>query len=542
MLNRINRWLTAHADLFAAMVLAVSFVPRLVEASGTYLNPDAARYFMLSLPSRFSELLQSALDTFRPPLYILWMHYAGKVALSELPLRGLSLAAGTVFPWFIYRWLSLTWNRMAGLLALVILAFAPHLVSLSAQARGYTFAFLCIGISLYSLERAIEASSARWMMVSAAALYAGILTEYLVAFFCAGAAVYFLARVWGSSAAPRLVYAWVATQVGGLALYGYLFFAHVSSMVADRSSEPVNGWLWGAFPSPGDNPVLYTLESTVKQFAYLFASVPVGALMVLPFLWGIWLLCRGRCPETRRQGRAMVLLFVIPFLLTAAASFIDYYPYGRSRHTVFLGIFIACGVAVGFERIVRGRPWVLAPIVALAFGIWGPLRQEDQHNLPSERHRRADLLSAVRTMTATIPAGSVILAEQETRRVVHFYLGPGPEGWPHRRDTDREWRHPFRMVQYRKKYEYLDQVIDDLCRLRREYDIAEDESVWMVEGGWELLDDSSHPDWPEFLCSIQGRFHDAVWLIRLPPRFGAGKDKRPPIESSSCSVSANAGS
>ncbi len=502
--ERVGRRLLDSADLTAIVLLIIAFVPRFLMASGTYLHPDEAKFFSLSLPDRFPELYLSALQTYRPPLYIVLMHYAGKITESELSLRAISAVSGTVFPWFIYRWLGLAWNKAAGLLALLILAFAPHLISLSAQARGYMLAFLAIAVSLYCLERAIESSSSRWLAASASALYVGIFTEYLVAFYCAAAGMYFIARVWGRRQ-RRFIFCWMATQVGGLAIYALFLITHVSRKIGDAGTETqLNGWLHGALRWPGDNAAVFLATATVKQFAYLFASVPVGLLMIFPFLIGLWLLYRGRLSDQRR-GRATLLLFLVPFLLTAVGAFAHYYPYGRSRHTAFLGIFIACSVAIALERLLAARSWILLPFLVLAIGLWLPFGEEDQYNIPSARHDRQEMLETARTLRETVLPGSTVLISQEARWLTQYYV------WPDTPD--------FLLVNYRYTYSDLSEVAADVQRLRRDARLAADAPVWFIEGP-QLVRYRGRPLGEMYRQTIRNPSSKTLYLVRIPPGWG----------------------
>lgn len=511
-----------HPDAVALVALVVSFVLRFNEAAQTYLNPDEVHYFQMSIPSGIRTLYQSALGTHHPALYIVLMHWLGKVSEHEMALRSVAIAAGTVFPWFLYRWLSLVWNRLAGLLALLLVAFAPHMISLSAQARGYTLAFLGICACLYFQERALRESSSRWMMVSSAALCLGIISEYFVAFFAVAAGIGFLFRAWKQSPPRRLWLTWAAGQACGVAFYGFLFVTQILPMLSSPMGETENqGWLRGAFPWPGDNLAVFLAAATVKQFAWLFASIPLGALMILPFLAGLWFLWKGQSPTERLPSRLIIALTETMFVLAAAAAVAHFHPFGRSRHTGFLGIFIAVVVAIALERLLRHRPGIVLPAALVLLPAWQLAATEDQNNILRARHQRDQMLAAIEHLRARIPAGAAILMDGETRRLVDYYAGPRGSGRVPREQQALEWASgDYRLVSYGDTYRSIGQVAEDLRRFRVDYRVPSDTAVWLIEGGWDLFEYRNTPQEQAFRASMEN-FGNALWIVRVPPELSA---------------------
>lgn len=448
--QRLGTLLTSHMDVVALLVLTFGFVLRLVQGSQTYLNPDEASYFWMSLPSEFFDLYRSALDTHHPALLIILLHYIRKISDTEVALRMIPIAAGAVFPLFVYLWLGRTWNKLAGLFALTILALAPHIISLSAQVRAYTLVLLFMSASLYFLDRAIDEESILWMALSAGLLYLGTFSEYSFVFFAGSIAIYFLLRVHGQKVSRELIVAWVITQAGVLALYGFHYLTHVRELMGHPSAQSnMEGWLRGAFPWPGDNLLVYAVRGAAKQFAYVFASIPGGIVMACLFLFGLIVLWQGRSSEERKRTRAILALFVMPFLFACAGGLVRIHPYGRSRHTVFLAIFIAAGVAVALERLVRSRKWTVLPAMFVLIPFWHLTVVQDQNNIRKERHQREMMLTGIEYVRRTIPHGSLIFADGETRSILNYYLGPGNTSRAPHREPSKEFYTDYRLVALR---------------------------------------------------------------------------------------------
>lgn len=483
-LQSLNRIVTEHPDAVALTALAVSLALRLHEGAHTYLNPDEAHYFEMSLPNGISALYHSALNTHHPALYIMLMHWISKVSEHELALRSVAIASGTLFPWFLYRWLSLVWSSLAGLAALLLAAFAPHLVALSAQARGYTLAFLAISACLYFQERALRESSPSWMALSAAALWVGILSEYFVAFFAGAAGIVFLLRAWKQSPSRGLWLTWAAGQAGGLALYGFLFVTQISPMLSTPAGEAANeAWLRDGFPWPGDNLVLFLYRAVVKQFLWLFASHLIGHVMKVAFLAGLWFLWKGRSRSEQLSSRLIIVLTVSIFALTAAGSMAHFHPFTETRHTAFLGIFLIAVIAIALERLLRGAPGVLLPAALLLLPSWHLVAREDWNNVPRARHQREQMLAGIQYIRANIPDGSAILMDRETRYILAYYTGEHRIGPRHSQDLEAG-PDDFRFASYQYAFGSSDEVAQDVQRFRTEYGVPADEAVWLIDGGW----------------------------------------------------------
>jgi len=521
MLERLERLMKERSDLIAVVALLISLVPRLAEAATTYLNPDEADYFLHSMPSGLAELYRSAISfTHHPPLAVMLIRAATDlISPNELSLRLPFVISGALFPWFVYRWLALVWNRVAGLLALLLLAFAPHLIPLSAQARGYTVSFLAIAACLYYLERAMERDSVRSMAVSAVALWIGILAEYSVAYFAAAAGIYFLLRVRRPRPPRRLLAAWALGQAGGVALYGFLAVTHVLPMLdSPRNQASLQGWLHGAFPWPGNNTVAFLALATVKQFAYLMASIPLGVVAVVPFLAGLWLFWNGRSPKERIRSRCLIPLVLLPFLMAASASLAHVHPYGRSRHTALLGILIAITIAVALERAIRSRAWIVLPAAILLIPVWHWVSIADQNNISRDRHNRKIMRAAVDHLRETVPVGALILTERDLRVLLRYYLGLAEGSWPTPpREPNREWGNRYRMVVVKESVNNLDDLAEAVTGLRAAYSLDSSEPIWFAEGGWDTMM-GVHPG-NDGLQPLTTRFGTVLRLFRVPGGF-----------------------
>jgi hypothetical protein len=483
----LDRW----EALFVVVVLLAGLVLRLRLALVTDLNPDEAQQALLAF-SNWGETLRNSLTVTHPPLLIFITHAVSLISRSEFALRLLPVLAGSLFPLLLSAWLCRVAGRMAAMAGLFLLTLAPHLITLGAQLRSYTLALLFLSASLVVLEEALESGRWRWMAAYSVLLWCCILSDYSMAWFVGAAGFYALLRLRGSSSSVRAT--WAAGQLVALGLYGVLFAVQVQTFrgsVAEHSA--LAGWLRGAFPQPGQM-LVFPFVNTVKQFAYLVASVPLGTLASVLFVVTLLWLWTGRSRIELGKARALAVLLVVPFALAMAGAYLQQFPYGRSRHTLVIGLFGAAGISMLMEALSRRAAMALLWATLLLTPLWHFAADQDLQNVGSGRNRKGLTRQCLDYMRTAIPSGTVVFSEHETLRVLAYYEGHNelpPEG-----DSGRfsetllggRWR--VATMDYR--YSTPDAFREALSAFRRQYSLAEHEPVWVLDGGWDVL--SGPPD------------------------------------------------
>jgi len=482
----IKTSLAARVDLAAVLVVIAGLALRLAEASRTYLNPDEALHFYVSLPKDwYRNLLQVA----HPPLLFFMLHGVLRVSSSELALRAVPVVAGSIFPWVAYRWVTKVRNAGAGFVALLILTFSPNLVSLSAQVRGYVLALLFAALAMLLVESAFETEAALRLVLFNFCLYLAILSEYSAAWFVGAAGVYVLMRGIDCRVSRRLWVIWGIGQVGALFLYAVLFRTAVASPTATGVLHSVTPrYLKGAFPVAHENLLAFAGLGTMKQFAYTFSSIPLGSVAMVMFAVGLIVLWRSGSSPGGRGRRALAIAIPVAFLLALTGAIVKVLPYGRSRHTVICCLFIAAGVGVGFEALLGKKRWVFAMMVAALVLSWLFIDEPDQNNISEIRHRRASMLAAANRLRSILPTNTPVLTDAETALLLRYYWCGAREIESHKLvNGATEWRlDGFRIVWRRSDLRGIDGFVTDVTTVRRAFDLPPGDSLWVVDGGFEV--------------------------------------------------------
>jgi len=488
-LPKTDEWSGRRIDAIALLTLATGLGIRYWVAANSFVNPDEAYHALLATPETFGELYASVLRSPHPPLFLILLHYVHKLMPTDLGIRLIPLVAGALLPWVVYRWISRGWSHLAGLGALAILSLAPELIRLSAEARAYTLELLFMAGALYLMDSAIETSSAWRMAGFALLLYGAVLSDYSAVFFTAAAAVYSLLRFREPHVTAGVKIVWGVSLAGAAGLYALLWMTQIQPSGPFAAAQwSSTGSLRQAFPQPGQNAFLYALRNTAEQFAFLL-RLPAAAVAaaILLFLVSLYLLWRKPPEGSMWRGRAIVALMVIPFLAACAASIVYLFPYGRTRHTVFLALFIATGVGIAMEWIARRWIVPLALVAVVATPVWCAMEGRYMKGIGEPSTRKELMEQAIEFLKRSVPPGTVILTESEMRVVLAYYLDTGVRLPEVHRTPSEEITGGWRLFANRWAFTSLEDLRTDLRVLRARYGFGPEVRIWVLDGGFVPL-------------------------------------------------------
>jgi len=496
---RIAEWFRVHGDLAALTVAAVAFVFQIVATRDRSLSPDEAlQVAMVNLPGLAGVYRNSQWNA-HPPLFFLILHFWLRLGRSEFFLRLLPAIFGAAFLWFSRRWAGRLFGRTAGVMTLLLIAFAPVLLPLSAEVRGYSLLLLLSVSALAEFENAVEARSPARMVVFSLLLYLAILTHYGALFITLSLFVYALARFWRSRLSGRVLGIWAGFQVGAAALYLFLYVTQVSRLRGGPlEHQAMTVWLdTSYFRSDQETPVFFVVRQTAAVFHYFFGS-PIAAAV------GFSLAAAG-VVHLALKRQTSVLLVVLPFLFGAAAGLLGLYPFGGTRHSVYLLPYAAAAIAVAVSAFSGWRPW----LVLLLFGALVTLfRGAPVWSAP--RQSLSAMNVAVDQIQRTVPAGSLLFTDYRTGAVLSYYLARNSLN-TERPGLDHFWERDagsYCLVRSPIWAPDLKSFGDEVERLTRAYRLPPGQRFWVIRNGWEF----------DLVPLLSRRFPGSVFPVL--PRFG----------------------
>ena len=526
--QRLETWLEANLDLVALAAVALGLLLRLKAGIGTYLNPDEATNYLIARQASLGAVYRASLTSPHPPLYFFLLYLWRLLGSSEFMLRLPSILAGTAFLWVAYRWVAETMGRVAGLATVLVLAFSPLLISLSAEVRSYALLMLLTAGALWTLERAFRRSSRSYLLLSAALLYLAILTHYSAIVLAIALGIYGLVRVLRREMPANASGAWVAVQAIAAGLCIVLYVTHLSHLKGsglERSASDI--WLRASYFHRGESSLLlFPLQATGYLFRYLFDSRLLGISGALLALAGVILLVVKPAAPARRLT---ALLLVLPFLVAIGFALAGVYPYGGTRHNVFLILFATAVIGAVIERIVRGRMVVLLVGAVVILPLWNLTAPKPSYRIPDQR--RQVMQSGVSYVRQTVAPGSFIFCDFQTSQLLAYYLDPKAITEVPSAVTELgsgaqflEYRYSgYRVVTEVKSWSFTaDDFADELARFRESFRVPEETSVWVVDAGWgpAVVSEQSH-SFPDFESGRVKTFGANIAVFAARPRTSA---------------------
>lgn len=360
-------WIETRSQTVALIIVLIGFVARVWTAWGTFLNPDEALHYFIGNRSSFDAAYEASLTMAHPPLLIFLLYWLRSLGTTEFLLRFPTVLCGTGFCWIFFLWLSKLLGRTVGLVGLIFVALLPPMVSLTAQVRQYGLLLLFLISGAYLLELAFEKDSPVLAAGSSVCFYVAMLSHYSAFLFVASIGVYALLRFLQRKNSLATLFSWGIGQIGALALVILLYVTHISKIKGTTMAEQAfDGWLRKSYFHHGDNVVTFLATRTFSIFQYMFGQLVIGDLIALLFVAGIVWLLRKKLREPANKPLILAALIVVPFVLNYALALFDFYPYGGTRHCMYLAIFAIPAIALCIERIARGNT---LRAIALAVGI-----------------------------------------------------------------------------------------------------------------------------------------------------------------------------
>jgi hypothetical protein len=407
-------------------VLAGGFLLRLYLAWGTFLNPDEALHFFIANRTSLAQMYEASLTMAHPPLLIFFLYGWRGVGTSELVLRLPFVVAGTAFCWIFFKWLKRLFGEAVALIGLVFAALLAPMALLSAEIRQYELLLLFAISGAYLLERALDKRSAVFMMLSAICLYLALLSHYSAPLFVAALGAYTLVRLIGDRPPVAVSAAWIAGQVGAIALIGFLYFTHIANIRhTTMASQAIESWLYKSYFHPGNgSAIAFAVARTFSLFQFVLGQSVVGDVAALAFAAGVVFLIGGKfpLPASAPGRRALALLLVLPFVVNCSAGLLGIYPYGGTRHCVYLAVFGLTGIAVFIARMAGGRPGRAIAITLALVGICWAFRSIRHPYIERADQKRIHMQQALAFMRENIAPSEPIFVDYESSLELGHYL------------------------------------------------------------------------------------------------------------------------
>lgn len=487
--NQYSEWL-------AVFVVVLGFCWRAWLAHATFFNVDEAWHYSVANRDSLGQAYQASLSLYHPPLLVFILYFWKKLGTSNLMLRLPCVIAGAAFCWLYYKWLNTILGRTAAWVGLLLVTFLPTMIAMSADLRQYPLLLMFSAGAAYYLERAFAKNSASIMLLSSGCLFLAMLSHYSAFLFAASIGLYAILRMFTQRVSAGVIAAWGVGQVVGLAIACFLYVTQIARLRATSTAgQPLHRFADWYIPQfyyhPGhDRLLLFLFRGLFGIFRFVFAWVIIGHLATVLFVAGVVLLLRQKSwPGARVPAHLIGLLLLAPFVLNAVAVAAGLYPYGRTRHCIFLAIFGIAAVSVSLVSIARQKT---GPSLALAIGtiilcqVFGTEPWRDMLPLADRRHQNMD--QALEFIRREVSPEDVIYLNQATElQLAHYLCDQKPV--VHDRSVagfESFQCHGFRVISTFPDDDavLLETFPSKWREMAQAYSLRPGRRVWVVQGGW----------------------------------------------------------
>jgi hypothetical protein len=164
-------------------------------------------------------------------------------------------------------------------------------------------------------------------------------------------------------------------------------------------------------------------RTTLDLFQYLFGSRPWGTAALIVFVAGVlWLLGEGLLRK-RRDLAAFGLLLLLPFAFGVTGSFLDFYPYGGTRHSIYLLLFATAGVSFLIATIVRQRLLPILLLAALLIPYWYRYRLPDPQQMAPKEQAKGLMTNAIAYLKTSVQPDELVFTDYQASILLAYYLG-----------------------------------------------------------------------------------------------------------------------
>jgi hypothetical protein len=242
-----------------------------------------------------------------------------------------------------------------------------------------------------------------------------------------------------------------------------------------------------------------------------------GDVALVAFCAGVlWLLSAGLFRK-RRDLAAFGLLLLLPFVFGMIASLLDFYPYGGTRHCIYLLIFATAGVSYLIATVVRERLLPILLVVPVLVPYWYLHRLPDPQQMGHKEQMKGLMTNAIVDLKTSVQPAEPVFTDYQASVLLAYYLGrdhPPPAPRECGGITEVQYG-AYHFVVVSGWSATATQLMNGIDGWRKGCNSVPGDSLWIFDAGWgmNLLDDVSSSA-PRSISQAQ-KFGETISLFKL---------------------------
>jgi len=513
----VNNWLRQHIIFVVGFITFIGFLLRILPTGKIYLNPDECLHYLIVHQHNIYQVWLNSLTNAHPPLFFFILFIWTKLGNSELFLRLISVLSGTALIYVGYKWAEKCFGKSVGLVMCLLLAFSPTLIALSQEVRGYSVLILFMTLTLYYFQLLLEKSKILHLILFSVFLYLAILIHYSVVFFVIALGLYFVYLLLQKSFNRKIVVVWSLFQLGALGIYGFLYRTHLSQLSKSAlRQEIIQGWLASSYLDLHQTNLkeifLYPFVRTIDVFQYLFSLKNCGVPLSIAFIVAVIIV------GSKRWRRIGIFLF-LPFVANLVASVFKIYPYGGTRHILYLSLFAFIGIGYLLGRWFEKRLQLILILGSILIPLWIIFSQKPEQFIKPKNQRLVQMRQAKEYIESYLPKDDVIFTDYQTNVMLGYYLAQ-KEILPLATFQNGFLQSSYDGYKFITSDIWTFNVANFLAQFRRlvsNFKLDSTGPIWIVDAGWGWnLRDELINAYPGFPFLRQGAYGDNISIFQLP--------------------------
>ncbi len=491
-LIRFESFLSDHVDQAALFIIVSAFLIYFYYGTRYYLNPDEAFNFYVSKKltglSVWGALgTSAAYDPAHPPLLVFLLHLFMKLWNSVFALRFLTAAFSAAALWFAFKWVQHTFGSVEALIALLLFAFSPAMVSIAYQLRDYAAVLFFICGAVYFLSFLLEKGSLWSGVAFSLFLYGAILSHFSAAWIVITLGIYAAVFLLLKKPGWRIVALWGVSQAGAMALYAFLYITHVRGMLKSGYAEfNIQGFLKRRYFFPDEESLTsFLIRSNLDLFTYFSGGKLAGIIALICFLLGIIYILFKRSRGAENKGiRYVAIVLALPFIFGCMGAVFRVMPYGGSRHVSYLIPFASTAIALCFVRVFslkRMSAALMAGVILVPLWLTGSPPPSASPGMSSVHMREA-----LKWLNESVKANEIIFVDDMTHHVLAYYLARDQETIEHSKQGT-VYEHSignYRIISMLPFSFSPENFEKELVAMSQSMGIRPGDFVWVMTVGW----------------------------------------------------------
>ena len=462
-----NRTITPDAYRVLIIVLWVGIAGVFMRIWGLWnyaFNPDEVMLSFVADANSFSSLWEGIKGQTNAPLMYVVLHLLIMLSKNEMLLRCISLIPGAGLIFIFYLLGKKVSGTVSGITMAFLCAFGYGAVQMSQVVRPYSLLLLFLSGALYFFVSRLEKPKKKYLFGYSLCMLLAIATHYPAVMFFAAIGCVWLLRSIIEKKPPAEYRSLIMAHLPPLALFCILYSFHISYHLGGGG---VYGTIKETYLAPLFPQTFLGFMNNIRDFfGYLFLP-PYATLSAVLSLLGIIALW-----NTSR--RVLAATIVLTFAITIIFTIIKLFPFGGSRHSIYLFpmvcLLVGASAQYGFDavrqqaerflpQLTSGRAragigWALVLMVMLSVGaVTFKMRQCDflrRYKGPGEFSvTRADYDRIMGYLVNKRAPRSVVLTNLQTYHYLAFFNS----------DEDRNKKTYVAFVFYKFAWEGLDSYL-----------------------------------------------------------------------------------